>query len=304
MTWAEWTKRGLVDRYEVPPDKVVVIPPGVHYDAWASRRRDGSATTTDPSACCSSAATSSARAGCCSSSAIRRLRDEGLDVELDLVTARRPGRRARGDGRITACGPNSPELIALYRAADVFCLPTFGDCLPMVLSEAGAVGLPLVATDVGAISEIVRDERDGAAASRSATRTPSRRRCDGWSLEPSVATQARHGGPGDGPTSSSTPPRNAQPPRRPAPRGVPTDRPVSRRRAGRRCRVGSTQRSRVRSSVACAHAPTTCSWPPRSTPTSSTTAGGRPRPNPARRAAHRRRRRDAGVGVPAAPAQL
>ena len=36
-----------------------------------------------------------------------------------------------------------------------------GDCLPMVLSEAGAVGLPLVSTDVGAISEIVRDGETG-----------------------------------------------------------------------------------------------------------------------------------------------
>jgi glycosyltransferase involved in cell wall biosynthesis len=52
-------------------------------------------------------------------------------------------------------------LIDLYRRADVFCLPTLGDCLPMVLSEAGAVGLPLVSTNVGAISEIVRPERTG-----------------------------------------------------------------------------------------------------------------------------------------------
>ena len=39
VTWAEWTKRGLVDRYEVPAEKVIVIPPGVHYDAWATPRR-------------------------------------------------------------------------------------------------------------------------------------------------------------------------------------------------------------------------------------------------------------------------
>jgi glycosyltransferase involved in cell wall biosynthesis len=49
----------------------------------------------------------------------------------------------------------------LYRTADVFCLPTLGDCLPMVLSEAAAVGLPLVSTNVGAIGEIVHDGVNG-----------------------------------------------------------------------------------------------------------------------------------------------
>jgi glycosyltransferase involved in cell wall biosynthesis len=43
----------------------------------------------------------------------------------------------------------------------VFCLPTLGDCLPMVLSEAGAAGLALIASDVGAIHEVVRDEQTG-----------------------------------------------------------------------------------------------------------------------------------------------
>ena len=36
VTWAEWTKAGLVERYEVPADKVVVIPPGVDYERWAA----------------------------------------------------------------------------------------------------------------------------------------------------------------------------------------------------------------------------------------------------------------------------
>ena len=56
---------------------------------------------------------------------------------------------------------NSPELIEQYQLADVFCLPTLGDCLPMVLAEAGAAGLPLVSTDVGAISGIVREGETG-----------------------------------------------------------------------------------------------------------------------------------------------
>jgi len=43
----------------------------------------------------------------------------------------------------------------------VFCLPTRGDCLPMVLSEAGAAELPLVSTAIAGIPEIVRDGETG-----------------------------------------------------------------------------------------------------------------------------------------------
>ena len=92
--------------------------------------------------------------------AVRRLRARDVPIELDLVTRdelpEEPGVTVHH-----GLGPNSPALIELYHRADVFCLPTLGDCLPMVLSEAGAVGLPLVSTEVGAIGEIVRDGRTG-----------------------------------------------------------------------------------------------------------------------------------------------
>jgi glycosyltransferase involved in cell wall biosynthesis len=34
VAWSEWTKRGLVRDYEVPADKVTVIPPGVNVQDW------------------------------------------------------------------------------------------------------------------------------------------------------------------------------------------------------------------------------------------------------------------------------
>ncbi len=34
VTWANWTKRGLIDDYEVPADKITVIPPGVNVREW------------------------------------------------------------------------------------------------------------------------------------------------------------------------------------------------------------------------------------------------------------------------------
>jgi glycosyltransferase involved in cell wall biosynthesis len=57
--------------------------------------------------------------------------------------------------------PNSAALKQLYYDCDIFCLPTFGDCLPMVLSEAGAAGLPAVTTRVAAIPEIVQEGETG-----------------------------------------------------------------------------------------------------------------------------------------------
>ncbi len=57
--------------------------------------------------------------------------------------------------------PNSQPLKDLYHSCDIFALPTFGDCLPMVLSEAGASGMAVVSTDVAAIPEIVRNDDTG-----------------------------------------------------------------------------------------------------------------------------------------------
>ena len=160
VTWSAWTKDGLVRDYDVPPDKVVVIAPGVDYDRWAAdataaRGADGTAVRI-----LFVGGDLTRKGGRILLDAVRRLRADGAEVELDLVTR---DQLPAEDGIIVHHGlePNSPALIALYRRADIFCLPTLGDCLPMVLSEAGAAGLPLVSTDVGAIGEIVRPEQTG-----------------------------------------------------------------------------------------------------------------------------------------------
>ncbi|MBI6545577.1 MAG: glycosyltransferase family 4 protein, partial [Cyanobacteria bacterium NC_groundwater_1444_Ag_S-0.65um_54_12] len=52
-----------------------------------------------------------------------------------------------------------PQLMA---AADIFCLPSSGvEGLPLAVVEAMAAGLPVVATQVGGVSEIVRHEVTG-----------------------------------------------------------------------------------------------------------------------------------------------
>jgi glycosyltransferase involved in cell wall biosynthesis len=46
VAWSEWTKRGLVRDYDVPAEKITVIPPGVNVQEW--RRPIPRAPHTDP----------------------------------------------------------------------------------------------------------------------------------------------------------------------------------------------------------------------------------------------------------------
>lgn len=57
--------------------------------------------------------------------------------------------------------PLSPQLFKRFAEADVFVLPTRGDCLAMVLGESMAACLPIITTRVGAHAEAVEDGKSG-----------------------------------------------------------------------------------------------------------------------------------------------
>ncbi|HZV74517.1 MAG TPA: glycosyltransferase family 4 protein [Conexibacter sp.] len=53
------------------------------------------------------------------------------------------------------------EIASWYAAADVFCLPSFAEGLPVVLMEAMAMGLPVVASRITGVPELVEHDRSG-----------------------------------------------------------------------------------------------------------------------------------------------
>jgi glycosyltransferase involved in cell wall biosynthesis len=156
VVWAEWTKRGLIDGYGVPADKIEVIPPGVNVADW--RRPAPRAQHDGQIKILFVGGNLERKGGLVLLEAFRNLRHLGMELHLvtkDHLTPE-PGVFVYNDMEA-----NSQPLKDLYHACDIFALPTFGDCLPMVLSEAGASGMAIISTTVAAIPEIIRTEDTG-----------------------------------------------------------------------------------------------------------------------------------------------
>jgi glycosyltransferase involved in cell wall biosynthesis len=56
---------------------------------------------------------------------------------------------------------NQDRIRSLYAVADVFCLPSFAEGLPVVLMEAMSMQIPCVSTSIAGIPELIRDGIDG-----------------------------------------------------------------------------------------------------------------------------------------------
>ncbi len=155
---SDWAKTSLVDDYGVEEDKITTIPFGVEIELFRCPDR-WSRLAAEPVRLLFVGGEFERKGGPLLLSVVAELRGRH-HVELDIVTDRPmdvgPGVRVH-----VGLQPRSPELVERYHHADVFCLPTSGDCMPLVLSEAAAAGLPAVATRVGAIDEIVDHERTG-----------------------------------------------------------------------------------------------------------------------------------------------
>lgn len=167
ITWSQWAADGLVEEYEVPPEKITVIPPGILPEKWLRPTRQ--ATDESTVKILFVGGDFQRKGGPVLLEAFRRFYQElkygaihGApgSIELHLVTREKLPEEA-GVFIYNDMSPNSPALIQLYFDCDVFCLPTQGDCLPLALAEASAAGLPVISTRVGAIPELIKDCETG-----------------------------------------------------------------------------------------------------------------------------------------------
>ena len=165
VTTSAWTRRRLLELYALPADRVHVAEPGVDAAELATGTAAGGALL------CVAAVTF----------------DKGHDVLLDALATidgpvlalrvrGQPGPRpgVRGGvsvaahwtaGWATACrfpGPRTgADLDRSYAAADLMVLASRAETYGMVVTEALARGLPVVAADVGGLTEALGHGADG-----------------------------------------------------------------------------------------------------------------------------------------------
>lgn len=156
VSWSQWTAYSLVSDYGVPMQKIDVIPPGVDLNLFRPAllpKRAG------PVRILFVGGQFERKGGLDLVEAARLLGDR---IQLDLVTQDEVNISTGPTVRVhRGLRPQSDELVTLYRRADIFALPSRGDCMPQAVTEALACGLPVVATRVGAIPEMVRDGVNG-----------------------------------------------------------------------------------------------------------------------------------------------
>jgi glycosyltransferase involved in cell wall biosynthesis len=158
VAWSERARKSVIEDYQIDDRKVKTIPPGVNLDLL---KFSDSARNTCHRPC---------RILFVGADFQRKGGNDLLEVflenfsdsaELHLVTS----------ASVFCSHPHvhihrnvkaySPEWLNLYAEADVFVMPTYAEALGLVFMEAMAAGLPVIATQLPQISEVVLDGETG-----------------------------------------------------------------------------------------------------------------------------------------------
>jgi glycosyltransferase involved in cell wall biosynthesis len=165
VTPSAWCRDWLLWTYDLDPARVVVARPGADPAALAAGTTSGASLLTV-------GAVSSVKGQDHLLAALARLRDlawtwtcvGSTSVEPAATTRLRRAAATLGVAdRMLLAGPlGGADLEAAYVGADLLVLPSRTEAYGMVLTEAIAHGLPVMATDVGGVREALGQSPNGA----------------------------------------------------------------------------------------------------------------------------------------------
>ncbi|MFK3979074.1 glycosyltransferase family 4 protein [Micromonospora sp. NPDC050397] len=165
VTTSEWTRRRLRDLYALPADRLHVALPGVEPAPVAAGSAAGSELL------CVAAVTPH-KGHDVLAAALATLTELTWDCVCVGALTRDPGfvaglrRQMSGDGiadRVRLAGPRTGDALdAAYARADLLVLPSHGETYGMVVTEALARGIPVLATSAQGLPEALGRAPDGS----------------------------------------------------------------------------------------------------------------------------------------------
>jgi glycosyltransferase involved in cell wall biosynthesis len=154
LSYSNWARDSLICDYGVDSDDVEVVPPGVDVDRWQPKDVTGDGVFR----ILFIGYDLNRKGGNLLLEAFRALPPDL--AELILVT-RSFVPEQTGVRLYNEMQPNSDELIALSQSCHVFVLPTKAEAFGIAAVEAGALGLPVIATTKGGLGDIIVDGETG-----------------------------------------------------------------------------------------------------------------------------------------------
>ena len=165
VAWSEWARRSLIHDYGVPAQRIHVLAPGAnpaYFDIGEHRPGAPLRPSGGPLRLLFVGGDFDRKGGRVLLEAMRGLEDR---CELHVVTRTAIPTDLPHVHMHVNVGPNSPELFKHFTEADAFVLPSYAECLAVVLMEASAAGLPIITTAVGALAEAVQPDESGLVVS-------------------------------------------------------------------------------------------------------------------------------------------
>jgi glycosyltransferase involved in cell wall biosynthesis len=167
---SEWAAQTAINYYQADPAKVKVVPFGANIESSKSLHEIKEAIDAKPSNKCKLlflAVDWLRKGGDVAFEVVRELNNLGLNAELTVIGCQ-PGVKdalptyVKPLGFISKSTPEGKQKIDRAIAESHFLiLPSLADCSPIVLCEANSLGTPCLATKVGGIPTIIRDDLNG-----------------------------------------------------------------------------------------------------------------------------------------------
>jgi glycosyltransferase involved in cell wall biosynthesis len=163
---SSWAAQSAIEDYDVDPRKVCVIPFGANLDAPPAKERVLRRKKSVRCRLLFVGINWQRKGGDIAYETLVQLEQMGIEAELLVCGCSPPEGRSHPRMKVVPFLDKNDDqqrkrLEELYLTADFFLLPSRQECYGIVFCEASAFGIPIITTDTGGISEIVRDGENG-----------------------------------------------------------------------------------------------------------------------------------------------